>query len=496
VSARAEEEAGGSPDPDGERLRLRYDDLLETSTDAYVFTDRRGRILTANAAAAHLLRGPRKQLEGYVLAVFVDENDRPAFRELMLQAAGGAPAEQVLRLKGPGRPTFEARVAVTALGNAEAVELRWLFHDVHGALPVDAEAELKRRIADTTAGYEHEIRAAHLERSRLRQMLERFPHGVIAFDAQLRIVFANAGARRLLAPARVRPGLPLPDPWPSLSLREHAQTLFGHRPAVGARDVQTADGRQLVIRSYPARHDGDAIVMVEDVTARTRRDRAERDFLANAAHELRTPVTAIANAIEVLESGADGSPEDRRRFMSHARRETERMARLVSTLLTLARAEGAAEPPRLEAIEVEPLLREVAERLEPANGVAVVVDVGRRAHVLSDPDLLRQALLNVGSNAAEHTTEGEIRFSGRETPGHVEIVVSDTGPGIPPEHRDRVFERFYRAGGDRSMHGFGLGLSIAARAVRVLGGEIFLESDVGRGVTVIMRLPGATLASP
>jgi signal transduction histidine kinase len=430
-----------------------------------------------------------------VLAVFVEEADRPVFRELMLQAVGGVPAEHVLHLKRPGRPTFESRVAVTGLGNAETVELRWLFSDVHGALPIDAEAELKRRVDEATAACEQDVRAAHLERSRLRHLLERFPHGVIAVDAELRIVFANAGARRLLAPARVRPGLRLPDPWPSLSLREHAQTLFGSRPAVGARDVQTDDGRELVLRSYPSRNDGDAIVMVEDVTARTRRDRAERDFLANAAHELRTPVTAIANAIEVLETGADDSPEDRRRFMAHARRETERMARLVSTLLTLARAEGAAEPPRLEAIEVEPLVREVAERLEPADGVAVVVDLERRVHVLSDPDLLRQALLNVGANAAEHTAKGEIRFSAREVPGHVEIEVRDTGPGIAAEHRDRVFERFYRGGGDRSVHGFGLGLSIAARAVRVLGGEILLESDVGAGVTVVMRLPGATLPS-
>src|SRR5262249_53866988 len=159
------------------------------------------------------------------------------------------------------------------------VELRWLFHDVRGALPVDAEAELKRRVAEATAGSEQEVRAAHLERSRLRQLLERFPLGVIAFDAELRIVFANAGARRLLVPGRVRPGLPLPDPWRSLSLREHAKTLFGPRPAVGARSVQTDDGRELVLRSYPARHDGDAIIMVEDVTDRARRDRAERDFL-------------------------------------------------------------------------------------------------------------------------------------------------------------------------------------------------------------------------
>jgi signal transduction histidine kinase len=165
------------------------------------------------------------------------------------------------------------------------------------------------------------------------------------------------------------------------------------------------------------------------------------------------------------------------------------MARLVSTLLTLARAEGAAEPPRLEPIAVEPLVREVVDRLEPVDGVSLVVDVGPDVEVLSDPDLLRQALLNVAANAAEHTREGQIRVTASEARGYVDIVVSDTGPGIPAEYRDRVFERFFR-GGDRSTPGFGLGLSIAGRAVRVLGGEVSLESEVGRGSTIVMRLPG------
>jgi signal transduction histidine kinase len=264
--------------------------------------------------------------------------------------------------------------------------------------------------------------------------------------------------------------------------------LFGSRPALGERPVPAPDGRELVIRSHPARHGGDAILIVEDVTVRTRRDRAERDFLANAAHELRTPVTAIANALEVLQAGADDSPEDRKRFMAHAQRETERMARLLSTLLTLARAEGATEPPRLEPIEVEPLVREVVDRLELSDGVAVHVEVRTDAQVLSDPDLLRQALLNVAANAADHTREGEIRVSASAARAYVDIVVSDTGPGIPAEYRDRVFERFFR-GGDRSTPGFGLGLSIAARAVRVLGGEVSLESEVGHGTTIVMRLP-------
>jgi signal transduction histidine kinase len=490
VSSRAQDVADRLTGHDLERLRLRYDDLLQASSHAYVITDTRGKILAVNAAAAHLLDPRDGHLEGRLLSLFVDDDDRGPLRELAREAVAGAPAERVLRLGRPGQAASKARVEVAALGGADAVELRWLFRDLEGILPLDAEAELKRRVAAATARLEQATRVAELERTRLRHVLERFPHGVIVVDRKLHVVFANPGARRLLAPQRIKPGLPLPDPWTSYSLREHARTLFGPRPTLGERAVHTPDGRELVLRSYPARLGGDAIVVVEDITARTRRDRAERDFLANAAHELRTPVTAIANALEVLQGGADDSPEDRQRFMAHARRETERMARLVSTLLTLARAEGAAEPPRLEPIEVEPLVREVVERLEPSEGVVLVVDVAPDVQVLSDPDLLRQALLNVVANAVEHTREGEIRLSATGARGHVDLVVSDTGQGIPAEYRDRVFERFFR-GGDRSRPGFGLGLSIAARAVHVLGGEVSLESEVSRGATVVMRLPAA-----
>jgi len=493
VTVRAED-VGRSAGRDDDGLRLRYDDLLATSSDAFVFTDTRGRILATNAAAAHLLRAAAARLEGSLLVMFVAEPDQQAFRELALEAVDGAPGERVLRLGRLGREAVEARVGVTALGGPEATELRWVFRDPHGVLPIDVEAELDRRVAAATRRLEHAVRVAELEQSRLRHALERFPHGLIVVDVELRIAFANSGARRLLGPARIRAGLALPDPWSSPSLRAHVQTLFGPRPALGELLVHTSDGRELVVRGYPASSEGDAIVTVEDVTARTRRDRAERDFLANAAHELRTPVTAIANALEVLQGGADDSPEDRQRFMAHPRRETERMARLVSSLLTLARAEGAAEPPRLEPIEVEPLVREVVERLEPLEGVALVVNVAPDLQVLSDPDLLRQALLNVAANAVEHTREGEIRVYATEARGHVDLVVSDTGPGIPAEYRDRVFERFFR-GGDRSGPGFGLGLSIAARAVHVLGGEVSLDSEVGSGATIVMRLPAVGVVS-
>lgn len=226
----------------------------------------------------------------------------------------------------------------------------------------------------------------------------------------------------------------------------------------------------------------------------TVREQAEREFVINAAHELQSPLAAITSAVEVLQAGAKDTAE-RDLFIDHIEREAQRLGRLTRALLTLARAQTELEEPRVELIDLCPLLEAIAERMEPADGVALTVECSKDLALVSNRELLEQAISNVVRNSVKYTEAGSIRLSAALRADDVEISIVDTGCGIPPEALPRVAERFYR--GDSSKEGFGLGLSITDSAVGVLGGRVEVASNgAGGGTRVTLTLPaGATRVS-
>jgi signal transduction histidine kinase len=226
------------------------------------------------------------------------------------------------------------------------------------------------------------------------------------------------------------------------------------------------------------------------VTDLERTRRSEHHFVENAAHELRTPLTAIVSVVDVLDRGAKDVPEVRDRFLAHIRAHSERLSRLATSLLILARIQTGQEQPRLELVPVEPLLNEVAAGLHTAEDVTVDVVAADDVAALADRDLLFEALENVGGNATKHTQKGEIVFEARDLGASVEIEVRDTGSGMEREDAAHAFDRFYRG---RNGDGFGLGLAIADEAIRALGGTITLDSHPNVGTRVRVRLPRARL---
>jgi two-component system, OmpR family, phosphate regulon sensor histidine kinase PhoR len=233
-----------------------------------------------------------------------------------------------------------------------------------------------------------------------------------------------------------------------------------------------------------------------DVTVREHTERAERDFVTNAAHELQSPLAAIVSAVEVLQAGAKDSPQ-RDVFLGHIEREAARLARLVRALLILARTEIGVETPRDELVALGSLLEKVGQSLRVSSGVKLEIDCPDELAALTNGELLEQAVVNLAENAAKMTRSGRIVLAARVTgDGLVEISVSDTGAGITAADRQRIFERFYRAGPDESQ-GFGLGLAIVRAITDALAGELDLESIPGFGTTVRLRLPrAATLVAP
>jgi two-component system phosphate regulon sensor histidine kinase PhoR len=214
--------------------------------------------------------------------------------------------------------------------------------------------------------------------------------------------------------------------------------------------------------------------------------KAERDFITNAAHELQSPLAAILSAVEVLQAGAKEKP-DRDLFIEHIEREALRLNRVTKALLTLARAQTDVEVPRSELIDLEPMLEAIAERMDPLPGVEIMVNCPPDIALVSNRALLEQAISNVVRNSVKYTEHGTIKLVAAPRDSRVVIAVTDTGVGIPEEALPRVVERFYRPEGSRV--GFGLGLAIVQAAMEVLDGELEIASSVGYGTTVTMRLP-------
>lgn len=376
-----------------------------------------------------------------------------------------------------------AAAAAIEAGNFER-PLRPRFRDELGVLGLTIDG-MRERLRDSFGHLE-------AERDRLTRLLERLQDGVVTVNRELEVEFANEAARRLLGRRDLATGDPLPDPWQELSLRRLAAGLFAPGARVAQARFAPRDDRTYGVVGLPARREAEtAILVLTDVSESERRERAEREFVTNAAHELRTPLAAITGAVEVLQQGAKETPVERDRFIAHIEREAARLGRLTKALLVLARAQTQQEAPRLAPVELAPLLREVAASLHPAKGVGVDVEcpAGLTAH--ADRDLVEQALANLAANAVKHTERGLVTLRARDGRAVVLVEVVDTGPGMSPDELERMFDRFYR-GGRRDADGFGLGLAIARQSVRALGGRIEVDSAPGRGTTVRMVLPAAS----
>jgi two-component system OmpR family sensor kinase len=208
----------------------------------------------------------------------------------------------------------------------------------------------------------------------------------------------------------------------------------------------------------------------------------QREFVSDASHELRSPLTAIRGQLEVLAREPDPDAEDVRRVEQRALAEIRRVERIVEDLLSLARLDEEAPLARTE-VEVGPFLRDLAQ----ADGA----ELGELAAgtVRADPELLAQAIRNLLANADRHA--GRALLSATAAGERLTIRVDDDGPGIPPDQRDRVFDRFHRidAARGRQGGGSGLGLGIARSIVEAHGGRIGVDDSPLGGARVWLELP-------
>ncbi|HOW98522.1 MAG TPA: ATP-binding protein, partial [Kiritimatiellia bacterium] len=240
-----------------------------------------------------------------------------------------------------------------------------------------------------------------------------------------------------------------------------------------------------------------ALVVFHDVTRLRRLESVRRDFVANVSHELKTPITSIKGFIETLQDGALKSEEEARRFLGIMARQADRLNAIIEDLLQLSRIEEEADQQviRLEEQEVSPVLRSAVECCQykaDARQMAVELDGAPGLRARFNTPLLEQAVINLLDNAIKYSPSGSpVRVEAGREGADVVIRVRDRGPGIPPEHLPRLFERFYRVDKARSrqMGGTGLGLAIVKHIAQAHGGNVSVESIPGQGSVFSLRIP-------
>jgi two-component system, OmpR family, phosphate regulon sensor histidine kinase PhoR len=387
---------------------------------------------------------------------------------------------------------------------------RFAAGDLTGRLREDGPTEfagLAIGLNEMAEELDSSIEAHRVQTSEMLSILQSMSNGVIALDRAHRIIRLNAAALEMfgLTDTDVR-GRLLPEVIREPALQEvvteSLRTGVRHVGEIPfARSTRIAelvaepltDGRGVAIGT---------VVLLEEVTRLRRLERIRVDFAANVSHELRTPITSINGYAELLQETED--PALIRKCGDVITRNSQRLSAIIEDLLTLARIE---DPQRRSMLELEdvPIATVIDAVVEAAIGIGVPSGDATRANVpitvLVDGDpkvrgtrpLLEQAVGNLVTNAVKYGgTDRRVEVRAGTKDDEVVIEVEDFGDGIPSEHLDRIFERFYRVDRSRSreLGGTGLGLAIAKHIATTLGGRIEVRSRVGAGSTFTITLPG------
>jgi two-component system phosphate regulon sensor histidine kinase PhoR len=335
----------------------------------------------------------------------------------------------------------------------------------------------------------HKERLTRLFRE-LRRSTAAMPDGVVMLDPQGGIVWFNRKAGELLdLSRRADVGLRIEDLVRQPDFNAYLRGGQYSLPVVVRLDSQAERHVALQLISYG---EGQRLLMLRDVTREVRLEQMRKDFVANASHELRSPLTVVAGYLETF--GTDPGLGELAGPIAEMRRQTDRMTRIIEDLLALSRFEANDAPVKGVPIDVAGmaalLRKDVLAR--PAHPRQVEAAIESDAALLGDEAMVQSAFSNLVDNAAKYTpSEGsmQIRWWTDEEGGH--FSVRDTGPGIPGEHLPRLAERFYRVdpGRSRETGGSGLGLAIVKHALQRHGARLEIESLEGRGSTFTCHFP-------
>ena len=374
------------------------------------------------------------------------------------------------------------RVAEGDFGHEIQVES----HDEIGVL-TNAFNAMSRQLQST-------LQEVESERTKLSTLFLHMPDGVVAFNQSGEVIHSNPAAEEMLGQAiPVGGAVTYGDLFQDMVPLETVLTT--DRDCL---EIETVWGERillLLLAPFNREKQVGVLVVVHDVTQQVKNETMRKEFVANVSHELRTPITNIRSYAETLAENPDLPPDTTASFLGVILSESDRMTHIVQDLLTLSRFDSGHSELNLTTFPFAGLLEESCQ--------AMRIEAQRRGHTLrlegtgglpairADRERISQVVMNVLSNAIKYTPDGgRIVLTAGCTPDRVWLEVADNGIGIPPEDRDRIFERFYRVDKARSREsgGTGLGLSIAQEIVRQHQGSLTLVDRPGPGTTLRLEL--------
>lgn len=338
---------------------------------------------------------------------------------------------------------------------------------------------------------ERQLHEAKQKQKEFRLITDNMREGLLVIDGNSDILTYNTAAEKLL-------DISDETSLSALKIYRSTQVIDAVDEALRGNNSEcqiTQNSRQYSLIANPVFRDGEiigAVIVFLDVTEKAQREQLRREFTANVSHELKTPLTSIYGFAELMKDG-DMKKEDMADFARSIYDETKRLITLVGDIIKLSALDEKSRFYETEKVDLYDIALETAERLKAdAARKRVEIDVqGKSAELIGVRQILTDVVYNLCENAVKYNREnGKVTVSVESGENSVVLKVKDTGIGIPPEHQERVFERFYRVDKSHSKEigGTGLGLSIVKHGVMYHGGEISLESEPGKGTEITVTL--------
>jgi two-component system phosphate regulon sensor histidine kinase PhoR len=388
-------------------------------------------------------------------------------------------------------------IPLTFLALAAALALHLCWRRRYARVLADCE-EQKKVVASLQ---QLQSKESSEKKAQLEALFHSMVEGVLVLDASGRIQLANPSLEQLLGPARDVRGQTILEAFRLQELSALAKRLPEEKIVRGFEMELPGMQERWVEVNAAAVLDGagtphGSILVFRDLTRIKQLENTRQEFVANVSHELRTPLSLIKGFVETLLEGAKNDPELTSRFLKTIEKHTDRLTYLIEDLLTISRLESGQVLLNLQALDLREEIERVKEDLQSRaleKQISIINEVPEHSVAKADSDRLQQVFFNLIENAIKYGgNEGHvwINVAVRSKDGMMEVSVRDDGPGIPPEGRERVFERFYRVDRARSREtgGTGLGLAIVKHIVQAHGGEVWMKSAVGEGTTFFFTL--------
>lgn len=332
--------------------------------------------------------------------------------------------------------------------------------------------------------------------------IQASPNGVILLDGEARIEWCNDTAAAHLGLDAVKDRMQhvvhlVRDP---VFARYFSQSDHASEAIIEGRSSSAVSAQKLSVQLH-AYGEGRSLLLTRDITAVAQAEAMRRDFVANVSHEIRTPLTVLSGFVETLQT-LPLDQQERIRYLDLMAVQSQRMQDLVADLLTLSQLEGSLPPGMNQQVPLPELMSQIELDARALSSLMAGLDATQTQEIIFDPSPdwiflgskseLQSAVSNLVSNAVRYTPlGGKIHARWWRQSDSCIFAVTDTGPGIAPEHLPRLSERFYRVDRSRSREtgGTGLGLAIAKHVAQRHGGELRIESQVGQGSTFMLVLP-------